>query len=127
MSGFDALDTDANGQLSKAELQASLPFPMWVLPIDSMIEVAKAASQGGESKLPMHEQVKDEGKLVQWQPGMRTIFFSHTVRVSGPPTLHLLSPTRPFPPPCELTRCTPTRSHSGWATRTRTRTETRRG
>ena len=77
-SAFDELDVNRDGVLSKAEIKAGLSFPMWVVPIKSMIEVAKAASAGGAAKLPTHEVLKEQGKLVEWQPGMRTLFFSHT-------------------------------------------------
>ena len=40
--------TDAD---SKMALRAGLAFPMWVVPLKTMVEVAKAASAGGDVKL----------------------------------------------------------------------------
>ena len=60
-------------QVSKDSLAAGLAFPMWVVPIPTMIEIAKS----GEL-LPKHEELRESGKCVQWKPGMNTIFFSHT-------------------------------------------------
>merc|ERR1719506_3415752 len=42
-------------------------FPMMVLPIGKALEL---------SEVPMHEDILEH--LVEWQPGMNTIFISHT-------------------------------------------------
>ena len=67
-----------DGVSSKEQLASNLPFSMWVVPIKTMIEVTAAAAAGGDAKLPPHEKLQEQGKLVQWRPGMRTLFFSHT-------------------------------------------------
>jgi ankyrin repeat protein len=52
---------------------AAVAFPMWVVPIEHMIAIAES----GET-LPKHEDLLERGQLVKWEPGMKTIFFSHT-------------------------------------------------
>lgn len=44
-------------------------FPMWVLPIRSFLEMSGPPLS--------HQELQDHGKLVQWKPGMFTIFISH--------------------------------------------------
>ena len=48
-----------------------LAFPMWVMPIAKLLEIASSGQL-----LPPHEEVKRH--MVEHRPGMRTIFFSHT-------------------------------------------------
>ena len=50
-------------------------FPMWVVPIKKAIEVT-----GRDSDLPCHEDLQEEGALVEYDPRTmaRCIFFSHT-------------------------------------------------
>ena len=47
----------------------SMLFPMWVLPISTFIAMT------GPPK--SHQELKEEGKLVQWKPGMFCLFVSH--------------------------------------------------
>ena len=54
-------------------LAAGTAFPMFVVPIDAMISIATSGQI-----LPKHEELLERGRLVKWQPGMKTIFFSHT-------------------------------------------------
>ena len=70
IAGGDQLGT-------KAAIKSTLAFPMWVVPIRTMIEVTRKSS-AGDQRLPSHEVLHAEGKLVEWEPGMKTIFFSHT-------------------------------------------------
>ena len=58
---------------SKEELAAGLAFPMWLVSVPTMLELAQS-----KEVLPKHEELMAQGRLVQWKPGMRTIFFSHT-------------------------------------------------
>ena len=53
-----------------------LAFPMWVVPIRTMLELATSACSG--SMLPTHDELQEQGLLVRWQPGMNTMFLSHT-------------------------------------------------
>ena len=57
-------------------------FPMWVVPIRAMLELAKSCSESG-STLPMHEELQRTNRLVAWEPGMKTIFLSHTAPRPG--------------------------------------------
>ena len=49
---------------------------MWVVPIKTMIELASAGCDG--EPLPTHDELQQQGRLVRWEPGMRTMFLSHT-------------------------------------------------
>ena len=51
-------------------------FPMWVVPIRTMLELATAGCDG--ALLPTHDEMQQQGRLVRWKPGMQTIFLSHT-------------------------------------------------
>lgn len=75
MSTRSVIDTNRDG---KSKIADDLPFPMWVCPIKTMIEVTAAAEAGGDAKLVPHEVLQEQGRLIQWQPGMKTLFFSHT-------------------------------------------------
>ena len=50
---------------------AGLAFPMWVIPIAKLLEIVSSGQP-----LPAHEDVKSH--MVEYRPGMKTIFFSHT-------------------------------------------------
>ena len=53
------------------EVVAGLAFPMWVIPVVKLDEILSTGNS-----LPPHEDVKES--MVQWMPGMKTLFFSHT-------------------------------------------------
>ena len=62
--------------VAEAELP-ELAFPMWVVPVRTMIELAKQHRKSG-ILLPTHDELQEQGLLVRWQPGMNTMFMSHT-------------------------------------------------
>ena len=62
--------------VAEAELP-ELAFPMWVVPLRTMIELAKQHRKSG-TLLPTHDELQEQGLLVRWQPGMNTMFLSHT-------------------------------------------------
>ena len=57
--------------------EQELLFPMWIVPIRTMLELAKS-SISSSTGLPTHEDLQEQGALLCWKPGMNTIFFSHT-------------------------------------------------
>ena len=63
--------TAAGAGLSKEDCK----FPMWVIPIASLIEVT-----GRDGDLPCHEDLMDEGLLVEYDPSTmsKCLFYSHT-------------------------------------------------
>ena len=44
-------------------------FPMWVLPVKKLLEL---------DEIIAHEVLQAQGALVRWEPGMQTLFISHT-------------------------------------------------
>lgn len=44
-------------------------FPMWVMPISTFLSMSGPPES--------HQELKEQGKLVEWTPGMFTIFVSH--------------------------------------------------
>lgn len=63
----------STGDDEKDELLRELAFPMWVVPVSTMRELAKTGKP-----LPKHEDLAAQSKLLKWKPGMKTLFFSHT-------------------------------------------------
>ena len=57
---------------------------MWVVPIDTMLELATAGCNG--ELLPTHDVMKAAGRIVPWQPGMKT----HTPDTASSPAYSLL-------------------------------------
>ena len=68
--------TKYSAAISPADPEQELLFPMWVVPIKTMIELASAGCDG--EPLPTHDELQQQGRLVRWEPGMRTMFLSHT-------------------------------------------------
>ena len=58
-------------QVPHEDLTSSLAFPMWVVPIVKMAEIARSGKP-----LPSHEELMADGCLCEWKKGMKTIFFS---------------------------------------------------
>ena len=62
-------------QATPDALEATTPLahPCWLVPIRTLIEICQR-----DGLLPNHEQLKADGALVEYQPGMPFIFLSHT-------------------------------------------------
>lgn len=71
----DATDFDDGGNAGDGLNPEDCKFPMWVCPIDKVIEVTSRAGD-----LPCHEDLQKEGLLVQYDPRTmgKCLFFSHT-------------------------------------------------
>ena len=66
-SGVDAeaLRVAAQG----VDADAGPAFPMWVLPVKKLLEL---------DEIITHEALQAQSALVRWEPGMQTLFISHT-------------------------------------------------
>ena len=66
-SGVDAeaLRVAAQG----VDADAGPAFPMWVLPVKKLLEL---------DEIVTHEALQAQSALVRWEPGMQTLFISHT-------------------------------------------------
>ena len=73
MPRAEPIKADPEGKGGNDDIVSGLAFPMWVVPIPTMIDLTKSGKP-----LPPHEDLRAQGKIVQWEPGMKTIFFSHT-------------------------------------------------
>jgi hypothetical protein len=66
-SGVDAEALRAAAQ--NVDADAGPAFPMWVLPVKKLLELEEIIT---------HEALQAQGSLVRWEPGMQTLFVSHT-------------------------------------------------